>query len=204
VTAYFVGVDTGGTFTDIVILDDAGTVYFDKAFTTPSRPALGVVAALENCVELLREPLHTVLERTERFAHGTTVGTNALIQRKGARMGLLMTKGFEDTLAIARGPMARNLGIPTSQAMDFIHTERPEPLVPKQLTRGVAERIAVDGAVLAPLREEDVIAALEHFRAHRVESVAVCLLWSFKNDAHERRVKDSDNAGSRFSGVPVE
>jgi N-methylhydantoinase A len=186
---YFVGVDTGGTFTDVVILDGAGNICFDKAFSTPHRPALGVLAALENAVRALAPELPAVLERTERFAHGTTVATNALIQRKGARVGLLMTKGFEDTLLLGRGPMARNLGIPPSQAMDFIHTERPAPLVPKHLTRGIAERVAVDGQVLVPLQEADVHAALDHFTARGVESVAVCLLWSFKDTAHEERVK---------------
>ncbi|HYB72535.1 MAG TPA: hydantoinase/oxoprolinase family protein [Candidatus Sulfotelmatobacter sp.] len=186
---YFVGVDTGGTFTDVVILDAAGNLTFDKAFSTPQRPALGVIAALENAVRPLSRELGPLLQRTGRFAHGTTVATNALIQRKGARVGLLMTRGFEDTLLLGRGPMARNLGIPPSQAMDFIHTERPDPLVPKALSRGVAERVAADGRVLAPLREEDVVAALGHFRAEGVESVAVCLLWSFKHPAHEERVK---------------
>ncbi len=187
---YFVGVDTGGTFTDVAILDDAGSLHFDKAFTTPHRPALGVIAALENCVRFVSKDARSVLEDTERFAHGTTVGTNALIQRKGARVGVLMTKGFEDTLLIARGPMARNLGIPPSQAMDFIHTERPDPLVPKHLTRGITERVAVDGQVLAPLREEEVGAALDHFKAQGVQSIAVCFLWSFKNKTHEERVKE--------------
>jgi N-methylhydantoinase A len=187
---YFVGVDTGGTFTDVVILDRGGNIVFDKAFTTPHRPALGVIAALENSVGLLNSgEIRSVLLGAERFAHGTTVATNALIQRKGAKVGLLMTRGFEDTLLIARGPMARNLGIPPSQAMDFIHTERPEPLVPKALTRGITERVAVDGQVLAPLREDDVLSALEHFKAQGVDSVAVCLLWAFKHPAHEERVK---------------
>ena len=98
--SYFVGVDTGGTFTDVVILDAAGNLVFDKAFSTPHRPALGVLAALDNAVRPLTGDLRPVLEQTERFAHGTTVATNALIQRKGARVGLLMTKGFEDTLLL--------------------------------------------------------------------------------------------------------
>jgi len=186
---YFIGVDTGGTFTDLVILDHEGTLHFDKAFTTPARPALGVLAALENAAALLGQDVRRVLEAAERLAHGTTVGTNALIQRRGARVGLLMTRGFEDTLVLGRGPMARNLGIPPSQAMDFIHTERPEPLVPKILTRGVSERVAVDGEVIAPLAEAEALAALEDFRGEGVESVAVCFLWSFRNAVHEDRVK---------------
>jgi N-methylhydantoinase A len=186
---YFIGVDTGGTFTDLVILDHEGTLTFDKAFSTPARPALGVLAALENAAALVGGDVRRVLEGAERFAHGTTVGTNALIQRRGARVGLLMTRGFEDTLVLGRGPMARNLGIPPSQAMDFVHTERPEPLVPKALTRGVGERVAVDGEVLAPLAEAEAVAALEELRAGGAESIAVCLLWSFRNAVHEQRLK---------------
>jgi N-methylhydantoinase A len=186
---YFVGVDTGGTFTDVVILDHEGGLIFDKAFTTPARPALGVLAALDNAAALLGHDAQHVLQTAERFSHGTTVGTNALIERRGARVGLLMTRGFEDTLVLGRGPMARNLGIPASQAMDFIHTERPAPLVPRTLTRGVTERVAVDGQIVAPLDEEGALAALEEFRAHHVDSIAVCFLWSFRNPSHEARVK---------------
>ena len=186
---YFIGVDTGGTFTDVVILDGKGGIYFDKAFSTPREPARGVHNALENCVQQLGCQVHEVLEETERFTYGTTAATNALIQRKGARVGLLMTKGFEDTLFIARGHMGRTMGIPLSQALDFFHTERPEPLVPKGLTRGVAERIAVDGEVVAPLVEQDVVSALEHFRKEGVESIACCLLSSFRNESHEKKIK---------------
>src|SRR3972149_5284797 len=125
--AYHIGVDSGGTFTDIVSIDSKGTITFEKAFSTPDNPARGVSGALENLAQRLDVAVGDVLKQTDRFAHGTTVATNALIQRRGAKVGLLMTKGFEDTLLLGRGPMLRNLGIPPSQAMDFIHTERPGP-----------------------------------------------------------------------------
>jgi len=186
---FCIGVDSGGTFTDMVVIDGHGRIHFDKAFSTPRDPAQGVLAALEACASLLRQASGEIVRGTSRFAHGTTVATNALIQRRGARVGLLMTKGFEDTTIITRGPVGKNQGIPPVQAMDFIHNERPDPLVPKTLIRGVTERIAADGTVVAPLGD-DLADALRDLAARDVESLAVCLLWSFRNDAHERRIKE--------------
>jgi N-methylhydantoinase A len=184
----FIGVDTGGTFTDVVLLDDRGRLTFDKALSTPEDPSRGVSAALQNCMEGMERPLSEVLGRVEQFCHGTTVGTNALIQQRGARVGLVTTRGFEDVIIVGRGPMGRNLGIPVSQAMDFIHTERPRPLVPKELIRGVVERVGVDGRIVTPLHEESARAALEELAERGVESLAICLLWSFRNETHERRL----------------
>ncbi len=188
--AHYIGVDTGGTFTDLVIIDDSGQVHFDKAFSTPRDPAEGVLAALDACSGLLGQSARQILASTSRFSHGTTVGTNALIQRRGAKVGLIMTRGFEDTTIITRGPVGKNLGIPPSQAMDFIHNERPEPIVPKTRIRGVTERIAVDGAIVAPLNEREVEQALRELGQQGVESIAVCLLWSFRNPIHERRIAE--------------
>src|SRR5574341_1452489 len=145
----FIGVDIGGTFTDLVVIDENGRISFDKAFSTPSNPADGVLAALENYASPLGRTAASILAETERFCHGTTVGTNALIQRRGARVGLLMTRGFEDIIIMSRGPMRRNLGVPPAQAMDYVHNEPAELLVPRTLIRGVAERIAVDAQVVA-------------------------------------------------------
>lgn len=184
----FIGVDTGGTFTDVVVLEESGTLAFDKALSTPEDPSRGVIAALENCVARMGRPLPGVLSAAEQFCHGTTVGTNALIQRRGARVGLVTTRGFEDTIIVGRGPMGRNLGIPVSQAMDFIHTERPRPLIPKELILGVVERVGVDGRIVTPLNEDSARNALEELAERGVESLAVCLMWSFRNEKHERRL----------------
>jgi N-methylhydantoinase A len=187
---YYVGADTGGTFTDLVIIDGEGRIHFDKAFSTPDDPSLGVTAALENGAELLDRPLLEVLQETSRFSHGTTVGTNALIQRRGARVGLVMTRGFEDTTLITRGPMGMNAGVPASQALDFVHTRRPDPLVPPERILGVVERVVVDGSVVTALDDEQARQAIEQLVAMGAESLAVCLMWSFRNDAHERRLAD--------------
>ena len=187
---YSLGVDTGGTFTDLVLVDGAGQVTSEKAFSTPGRPETAVLDVLDRLAARLGTKTADLLRETIRFAHGTTVSTNALIQRKGARVGLLTTRGFEDTLYIARGPVGRAGGLPPAQAMDFIHTEPPEPLVPKHLTIGLAERITVTGEVLAPLREDDIRDALAALLEGQIESLAVCLLWSFRNPVHEGLVRD--------------
>ncbi|MPZ88611.1 MAG: hydantoinase/oxoprolinase family protein [Nitriliruptorales bacterium] len=187
---YTLGVDTGGTFTDIVAIDRSGTITSDKAFSTPPDPAQGVLAALAAVAVRLGIDRSTLLSRTDRFVHGTTVSTNALITRRGSRVGLLTTRGFEDTLVIGRGPMGRTGGIPYQQAMDFARTSPPPPLVPRSLVRGVNERVGRDGAVLVGLDTDDLRRQLEDLLAAGTESLAVCLLWSFKNPAHEEAILD--------------
>jgi N-methylhydantoinase A len=187
---WVVGVDTGGTFTDAVLIDPGGRVHIDKAYSTPADPSVGALDALRNVAARAGAPPAEILKATERLAHGTTVGTNALIQRAGARVALITTRGFEDTVAISRGPLGKNTGIPLEQALDFIHNEKPPPYVDRGLTFGVGERIDLDGEVVAALREADVRAVAEALETAPVDSVAVCLLWSFRNDDHERRVRE--------------
>jgi len=187
---YSLGIDTGGTFTDLVQIDAEGRLALDKSFSTPAAPEDAVFDVLGRLAERQQTSVSAMLGETGRFAHGTTVSTNALIQRRGARVGLLTTRGFEDTLLIARGPVGRAGGLPPAQAMDFLHTEPPPPLVPGRLTRGLGERITVTGEALAALNGDDVRAALGELLAEGVESLAVCLLWSFRNPAHERLVRD--------------
>ncbi|HEX5451687.1 MAG TPA: hydantoinase/oxoprolinase family protein, partial [Candidatus Limnocylindrales bacterium] len=187
---YVVGIDTGGTFTDAVLVDSAGAVFFDKAFSTPGNPATGAREALANVCRTAGLDPADVLQQCVRFAHGTTVGTNALLQRRGARVALVLSKGFEDTVVISRGPLGKNTGIPLEQALDFIHNERPAPFVDRALTYGVAERVDLDGDVVAPLDEEEVRRILRSLSDHSADSLAVCLLWSFRNPTHERRVRE--------------
>jgi N-methylhydantoinase A len=186
----YLGVDTGGTFTDLVEIDSAGRLRFDKVFSTPQAPQQGVLDVIRKLARSSGIAPQQLLAETERFAHGTTVSTNALIQRRGARVGLITTKGFEDTLIIGRGPVGRAGGLPQSKAMDFLHTEPPPPLVPKGFIRGVSERITVSGEVLARLDEAEACAAIASLVGAGAESLAVCLLWSFRNPAHERRVRE--------------
>ena len=108
-TIRYLGVDPGGTFTDLVEIDGAGQLRFDKAFSTPQAPQEGVLNALAALGSSAGIDVRQMLSDTERFAHGTTVSTNALIQRGGARVGLITTAGFEDTLIIGRGPVGRGI-----------------------------------------------------------------------------------------------
>lgn len=183
-----IGVDTGGTFTDLVLIDADGIVRTEKSFSTPQSRERGVFDVLERAARTLNTSVSDILSHTDIFAHGTTASTNALIERRGARVGVLFTAGFEDTLGIARGPIGRVGGLPQSQAMDFIHTEPPAPLVPPDMVRGVVQRIGSDGRIVKPLNESALRRSIEDLITRGTESLAVCLLWAFRNPAHEKRV----------------
>jgi len=188
VPPYGIGIDTGGTFTDLVRIDGAGRLDFEKTFSTPEAPENAVFDVLRRLATRDSADLRALLADTVRFGHGTTVSTNALIQRRGARVGLITTRGFEDTLIIARGPVGRAGGLPQKLAMDFLHTEPPEPLVPKVLTRGIGERVTASGEELAPVNPDKVARAISELLDLGIESLAVCLLWSFRDPAHEREI----------------
>jgi N-methylhydantoinase A len=172
------GIDVGGTFTDLVLIDDrTGAIHATKTLTTPRDPADGVMTGIEKVLRLAGASM----DQVEYIAHGTTIGTNALIERKGARVGLITTAGFRDVLEIAR------IERPDAGLYD-INVDLPEPLVPRYLRLEVAERIGADGSVVRPLDEATVREAVQALQARGVDAIAVCLLFSFRNPAHERRV----------------
>jgi N-methylhydantoinase A/oxoprolinase/acetone carboxylase beta subunit len=183
------GIDIGGTFTDVVCAGPEGTVSF-KVPTTRGDPS----RAIETALELLRDRHGVRPEAITRFAHGTTVATNAVIERQGARVGLITTQGFRDTLEIGR-QMRRQL-------YDLrLKPETPGWLAPGARRVEVVERIAADGAVVTPLDEDSLARAIAHLKAAEVQAVAVCLLFSFVNPAHERRVAQA--LAEAMPGVPV-
>ena len=167
--------DIGGTFTDLVVLDDAGTTYFGKALTTHDDPSRGVFAGLEQALALAGQPPSAAAS----IIHGTTLVTNALIERKGAKTALVTTQGFRDTL---------EFGTESRYDLFDLALERPEPLVPRELRFTVDERVLVTGEVLRPLDEARVREVGTELRRAGVEAVAVCLLHSYRNPAHERRI----------------
>ena len=185
---YVISTDTGGTFVDAIVVDSEGCVAVGKQASTPQEPARGILAAVGVASENLGLTLTDVLPHCRMFFNGTTVTTNAMIQRLGARTGLLITRGFEDTLMIGR-IKARTAGLDEIEVTNYQYAERPAPMVPIELTRGVRERVDFRGKVLCPLDEDDVIAALDSLVAQKIEALAICLLWSFKNPAHEQRIK---------------
>src|SRR6185437_564999 len=178
--------DIGGTFTDTVTIEADGTIRRYKAPTVPDDPAAGVLATLEFAAGDADAELSDLLGRVSLFAHGTTVATNAMLERKTAIVGLIQTRGFGDTLSIMRG--FKSLGLDEDQVKNFRSMVKQELVVPKRLTREVSERVDYRGRVVQPLDEEDARRAIRELREEGVEVFAVSLLWAFKNPAHERRI----------------
>ena len=173
---YRAGVDIGGTFTDVVVTGSKGLKAV-KIPTAPSDRAGSVLTGIKSATRLMGIGLDDIAS----IVHGSTTGTNALIERSGARTGFLTTRGFRDILEIGR--MQR----PMEGLYDFT-VDRPKPLVPRYLCLEVAERMDARGTVLQPLDEESVVSAASVFAEHDVEAVAVCLLFAHLNPNHENRV----------------
>ncbi len=172
-----IGIDVGGTFTDATLIDGAtGRVYSAKAFTTPRDRSLGVIDAIQAVIAETGTDPASVGE----VVHGSTTGTNALIERTGAKTGLLVTAGFRDVLEIGR------VMRPTEGIYD-ISIDRPPPLVPRHLCLEARERTGPHGEVIVALDDASVEHACDVFARHGVETVAICFLFSFLNPAHERR-----------------
>ncbi|WP_435060804.1 hydantoinase/oxoprolinase family protein [Amycolatopsis thermoflava] len=170
-----IGVDTGGTFTDVCALDEqTGRLYVRKVSSTPDDPGRAIVTGVS---QLLDEIGGRDLGDVGYFAHGTTVGTNALLTERGARTGLLTTAGFRDLLELGRG---------RRPSLYDLQADKPAALVPRDLRLEVDERVRHDGRVERPLDEEQVRALARELREQNVEAVAVCFLYSFVDPAHER------------------
>jgi N-methylhydantoinase A len=179
---YRIGIDVGGTFTDLVAVDPAGRVTLAKAPSTPADPSIGVVDGLARLAEALRVGLDALLAETERIVHGTTVATNALLERKGARVGLLTTEGHRDVLEMREG---------LKDDRYDLRQPPPEPLVPRHQRRGVRERIRADGRVATPLDPDSLAAAIAELAQAEVEAVAVCYLHAWRDDRHERQTAEA-------------
>jgi N-methylhydantoinase A len=186
---FLVGIDIGGTFTDCVVIDRQGSVHSVKVPSTPDDFARGMIEALSAGAALLDLELATFCRSIAFLSHGTTVGTNAIIQSRGARVGLITTRGHEHAIHIMRGSRGFT-GRDIRKVVHFPETAKPVPIVPKRLIRGVSERVDCFGRVIAPLNESDVEAAVRELLASGVEAIAICFLWSFKNPAHERRAAE--------------
>src|SRR5213596_1924318 len=163
-----VGVDTGGTFTDFVVIRD-GKIKVFKELSTPQEPEEAIMKGLARAGN----------SAASEVIHGSTVATNALLERKGARTALLTTEGFEDILVIGRQ---------TRRELYNIFVTRPDPLVPAGLRMGVRERTLYDGSIATPLDQDHLQTLINRLRSENVESVAVCLLYSFANTEHENKV----------------
>jgi N-methylhydantoinase A len=182
------GVDTGGTFTDCVILRDDGTIVPAKANSTPHNFSIGVFDSVMRAANALNLSIGEVLSRTSRFVVGTTVGTNAFLERKGAKVGIITTRGFEDTLFIMKGT-GRSKGIAPRDIMRLEIARKPAPLAPRRMIRGVLERVDSDGELLIPVDIEAVTKAADDLVAAGAESIAILFLWAFRNSENERKAR---------------
>jgi N-methylhydantoinase A len=189
---YAVGVDIGGTFTDFVLVDPELQVHVLKVPTTADEPAKGVLTGLEMAAGLRGVPLADLVAEIDVFVHGTTIATNAVIQRNGPKIGLICTEGHRDILALRDGLKWERFNL---------HMDPPDPFVPRYLRRGVKERIDYAGRVVEPLDERSVAGVLDDFRQEGVKSIAVALLWSIVNPDHERRI--AELIGAQLPGVDV-
>jgi N-methylhydantoinase A len=177
---YRIGVDVGGTFTDLVAVDDFGGAILAKVPSTPDDPSVGVLDGLKLLADTLGLELSALLSETDRIVHGTTVATNALLERKGARVGLLTTEGHRDVIEMREGLKddRYNLRLPP-----------PEQLVPRKLRLGVRERLRADGRVETPLDPASLDRAIEVLTREGVEAVAVCYLHAYRDPSHERTTR---------------
>lgn len=185
-----VATDVGGTCTDTVIVEDGRSVFIGKALSTPPDFADGVIASVRSAAVTMQADLDDIFSQTSLFIHGSTVVDNTLLERKGARTGLITTAGFEDTLLVTRGAYGRWSGLSEEGLKHPVATDRPAPLVPFELIRGVTERVDYKGAVIRELDEAEVERVVSYLLdEHQVQSVAVALLWSFANPVHEQRIR---------------
>lgn len=186
--SYIVYLDTGGTFSDAVVVDATGNFVSGKAPTTPEDLSDCFFACVNDAAEKLGMSLWDLFSRTRLVGFGTTAGTNALITRVGGpRLGLITTKGFEDTTIIMRmeGKWA---GLPRQESIHIAGCDKPEPLIPRDLIRGVTERVDSRGTIALSLRKDEAREAVRSLLDEGVQGIAVALLWSFLNDSHERQI----------------
>jgi len=179
---YRIGIDVGGTFTDLVAVDDLGQTTLAKVPSTPADPSIGVLDGLQLLADTLGLDRSVLLGETDRIVHGTTVATNALLERRGAKVGLLTTDGHRDVIEMREGLKddRYNLRLPP-----------PEQLVPRKLRLGVRERTRADGRIETPLDRASLDCAIAALERERVAAVAVCYLHSWRDPGHERATREA-------------
>jgi N-methylhydantoinase A len=173
---FTIGIDVGGTYTDLVAIDASGRTVFAKSPSTPADQSVGVMAGLEELARRLQLTRADMLGATDRIVHGTTVATNALLERKGAKVALLTTEGHRDVIEMREGLKDNRYDL---------RSPPPQPLVPRERRFGVRERLKADGEIAIPLDERSLDEAIAAIRRSGATSVAVCLLHSYLNPVHE-------------------
>ena len=182
-TKYRLGIDAGGTFTDLVLADRSGDVRLYKALSTPADPTRAIEEGMKLIAEDLGESPAEIVSNSDLCINGTTVGLNALIQHKGGKTGLICTAGHEDSIEIRLGHKEDGYRYDPEYPAAVM-------LVPRYLRKGVRERVISNGSVKTPLHEDDVRAACRFFVEEGIEAVAISFVWSVLNQSHERRAAD--------------
>ncbi len=199
-----VSVDIGGTFTDCFVVWDGKTIEA-KALTTHQNLALGFNEALKSACAQLAVDERAMLSRVDSVRYATTLGTNALIQRKGPRLGLLTTAGFRSSVPLARAK-GYGVGLSHKEQMDVPNAQRPDPIVPIPRIVEVRERVDYDGRIVLALDEEDLRERLRELVDQGVEAIAVVLANSVVNPAHELRIREiflDENPGHMLGAIPM-
>src|SRR5215217_5983218 len=173
---FTIGIDVGGTYTDLVAIDESGRSAFAKSPSTPADQSIGVMAGLEELARRVRLTRSEMLALTHRVVHGTTVATNALLERKGAKVALLTTEGHRDVIEMREGLKGDRYDL---------RSPPTEPLVPRELRFGVRERLKANGEIATPLDDRSLDDAIAAISRSGVTSVAVCFLHSYLNPVHE-------------------
>ena len=187
--SYGIFVDNGGTFTDAVIVHESGDFWRGKGDTTPENLPECFFAAIQDAADQMGKSIEELLRDCRVIGYGTTLGTNILVSggAGGTKLGFITTKGHEDRTIIGR---LRTAGLMPVQAIHRVASEPPTPIIPRSLIKGVTERVDFFGEIMIPLNESEVRHAVEELVDQGVEGIAVGLLWSFINPAHEQRIKE--------------
>ena len=175
-----IGVDIGGTFTDCVVIDEKSAIHTFKELSTPKDPSIGLYNVIHKAAEYFNKSLTELLGELDVFCHGTTVATNTLLTGTGAKTGLILTEGFRDSIEMRRAH---------KDDIWDLYLPVPPPLVPRYLRLGVSERIDYAGKIVQPLAEEEVLKVCKTFIKEGIEAVAICTLFSFLNDKHEKQIR---------------
>lgn len=186
---YLVATDVGGTCTDTVVFAAGEPAWLGKALSTPPNFADGVLDSIRSAAASMGLSLEALIAQTSLFIHGSTVVDNAILTRDGAKVGLVTTEGFEDTLLVTRGGYGRWGGLTEDRIKNMVKTDRASPLVESACIVGVAERSDYKGAIIRELDEVATERALRRLLERGVEAVAVSFLWSFYNPGNEQKVK---------------
>jgi len=186
---YYIAVDSGGTFSDCVVISSEGNMWTGKSPSTPPNYETGIVNSVLDAAENMGLTGHELFDQCELFSHGTTVATNALLTREGCKTALITSKGHEDAIIIGRIHQ-KIAGRNSDEVADMSLHDKADPLVPKKYIYGITERIDYKGEVVVPLSINELETLAKTFEEEHIEAVAVSLLWSFKNNRHEKQIYD--------------